>query len=71
MRCEERDKLREGEALKRARKLVANAEATYEDCGEVLIAHERSHGCVPKAKKTASSSGPNHGLIQAPSPGYR
>ena len=36
-----------GEAVKRARQLAANAEATYKDCREVLMAHERSHGCAP------------------------
>src|SRR5205085_8196672 len=32
----------------RARKLATKAEATYRDCREALIAHERSHGCAPK-----------------------
>ena len=36
---------REGAALSRARRRAAEAEATYQDCCEVLETHERSHGC--------------------------
>jgi hypothetical protein len=46
---------REGEALKCVRRLVAISEVTCDDCLEVLEAHERSHGCVPKAKETTTS----------------
>jgi len=35
----------DGEALKCARELATNAEATYQDCREILEAHERDHGC--------------------------
>ena len=44
---------RRGEALKWARQLVANSEATFEHCREVLEAHERSHGCAIENGETS------------------
>ena len=46
---------REGETLRLARKVVANAEAIYEDCREVLEAHERYHGCGTESAKTPTA----------------
>ncbi len=39
---------REGEEWRLAHEAATNTEAIYHDCREVLIAHERSHGCAPK-----------------------
>jgi len=46
---------REGEALKRTRKLAKAAQATYEQCRLEFIAHESDHGCAPV--KTAGTTG--------------
>ena len=35
----------DGEALKRMTALAESARKTYDDCLDVLTAHERSHGC--------------------------
>ena len=37
--------VRNGKFLRCARQLAATAQETFEDCREVLEAHERSHGC--------------------------
>jgi hypothetical protein len=37
---------RDGEALRRARKLADEANAKYQDCREALEAHVESHGCA-------------------------
>jgi hypothetical protein len=42
-----------GKALKQSLVLVESAQATYEDCRQVLIAHERSHGCGIKSAETS------------------
>jgi hypothetical protein len=46
---------RGGEAREHARQLAANAEKTYEDCHEVLEAHERSHGCGIESVETSTA----------------
>ena len=38
----------ESEVLERLAKLAESARQAYNDCREVLEAHERSHGCGPK-----------------------
>ena len=40
---------RDGEALKRARKLADEANFNYQDCREALEAHVRAHGCAGDA----------------------
>ena len=37
--------VRNGKSLKCARQWAATAREAFEDCREVLAAHERSHGC--------------------------
>jgi Arc/MetJ family transcription regulator len=44
----------DGEVLERTGKLAEGARTTYEDCREVLVSHERSHGC---ADETVGASG--------------
>ena len=44
-----------GKALKRSFALLDSAQAAYEDCRQVLIAHERSHGCGIKSGETATA----------------
>jgi hypothetical protein len=43
-----------GKALKRSFALLESAQAAYEDCRQVLIAHERFHGCGIKSAETAT-----------------
>ena len=40
----------EGEARERLTALAESARKTYEDCLDVLTAHERSHGCAPRVE---------------------
>jgi hypothetical protein len=36
-----------GEALTRARNMAFKTKATYLDCRQALVAHERAHRCAP------------------------
>jgi rubrerythrin len=44
----------EGEALQRLTALAESARKTHEDCYDVLVAHERSHGCAAEAVGTST-----------------
>ena len=50
----------DGEALKCARKLATDAEATYQDCRAVLEAHERDHGCGIESTETPTEIEEKH-----------
>jgi hypothetical protein len=43
----------EGKALKRGLKLAESAQLAYENCRQVFIAHERTHGCAPVKTEVA------------------
>jgi len=47
---------RDGEALERLTAVAESARKTCEDCYEVLLAHEHSHGCAPNTVSSGRAS---------------
>ena len=44
-----------GKSLERSLRLIESTQETYENCRQILMAHERSHGCAPNPEKAPSS----------------
>ena len=59
-----------GKALKRSFALLDSAQAAYEDCRQVLIAHERSHGSGIKSGRPPQQSRKSVGVGSSPTRGH-